>query len=115
MEGSHRRGPHRYLGIPGRDMVAHFTAILGERPHGEILALGEGSAKGIRTKSRNLVAEEVARAGSLRLLAGIGWELRLVPVARPDGGGNGAGGKTSQRPARPALALIRNREERLRS
>ena len=61
-----------------------------------------------------LISEEVSRAGNSRLLAGIGWELRLVPVARPDRARNGACGKTSQRPGRPPLALVRDREERMR-
>jgi hypothetical protein len=64
---------------------------------------------------KGLIAEEVAWAGSPRLLAGIGWELRLVAVARPDRGGNGAGRQTTQRPGGPALALVRDGEERLRS
>jgi hypothetical protein len=97
-------------------MVAHFTTILRERhDHNIDLPDVTAHATGHRRGARNLVAEEVAGAGSLRLLAGIGRELRPVTVARPDSGGNGAGGKTSQRPARPVLALVRNREERLRS
>ena len=83
----------------------------GEGSTGEACASVQG-----RSVDENLIAKDrVAGAGSSRLLARIGWELRLVPVARPDSGGNGAGGQTSQRPGRPALALIRNREERLRS
>lgn len=116
LEGSHRRGPHRYLGIPAREIVAHFTTILRERrDHHLDLPQVIAHVTGHRRGTRNLIAKEVPGAGSLRLLAGIGWELRLVPVARPDSGRDGAGGKASQRPARPALALVRNREERLGS
>ena len=53
-----------------------------------------------------LVAEEIPEPGLGERLAGIGGELRRIPVARPDGCWNGAGCETSHRPGGAHRRLV---------